>query len=325
MSESPVIPRRSAVNRLPLGPLLCSGLLALAACAPSTPAPSRPDTAALRAPPLLREFSVCTPDDVAIAAEERGRPDGPAIVFIHGLALSRACWLRQFDSPLAQEFHLVAYDLRGHGRSDRPVGDAFYAEGRRWGDELAAVIAAAQLHRPVIVAWSLGGVVVTNYLRDHGDANLSGVVFVDAVTHFSPEHFGTANGGLLSPLQSPDAAIRAAASRRFISACFARPPQPTELALMVARAGILPAEVQAAIQRVSIENGDEALRSVRVPTLVVHGGKDRLVLPLMGQRTASLIPGAKLSLYADAGHASFYDDAARFNAELARFVHEACR
>jgi non-heme chloroperoxidase len=43
------------------------------------------------------------------------------------------------------------------------------------------------------------------------------------------------------------------------------------------------------------------------------------------QYTASKIPGAKLSLYDGIGHAPFYQDAARFNAELAAFVREANR
>lgn len=307
--------------RVPISSLLLGTMLALLACTPSTL--SRPADTAISDTYIQREFSVRTPDGITIAAEERGPTDGPAIVFVHGLAHSRSSWLRQLDSPLAREFHLIAYDLRGHGRSDRPVGDAFYSEGRRWGDELAAVIEAAYLRRPVIVAWSLGGVVVTNYLRDHSDANLGGVVFVDAVTHFSPELFGQANSGLTAPLQSPDANLRAEASRRFMQACFAVPPQPAEFDLMLNSAGVLPAEVHAAIMRISIDGGDEALRSIRVPTLVMHGGNDGLVLPLMGQRTVSLVRGAKLSLFDEAGHAPFFDDTARFNDELSRFVREA--
>jgi pimeloyl-ACP methyl ester carboxylesterase len=53
--------------------------------------------------------------------------------------------------------------------------------------------------------------------------------------------------------------------------------------------------------------------------------RDGLTLPLMAQRTVSLVPGARLSLYADAGHAPFFDDSARFNDELASFVREANR
>jgi hypothetical protein len=177
----------------------------------------------------------------------------------------------------------------------------------------------------VVVVWSLGEVVVMNFIRDHGDSNLAGAVLVDAVTHFSPELFGDGNAALVQLLQSPDAAIRSADTRRFISACFAVPPKPAELDLMLARAGVLQASVHAEISRVSLDHDDEVLRSIRVPTLVIHGAKDGLTLPLMAQRTVSLVPGARPSLYADAGHAPFFDDSARFNDEFASFVREANR
>jgi pimeloyl-ACP methyl ester carboxylesterase len=45
----------------------------------------------------------------------------------------------------------------------------------------------------------------------------------------------------------------------------------------------------------------------------------------MGQRTASLVPGAQLSIFVGAGHGPFFDDAARFNDVLSRFVREITR
>lgn len=304
---------------------LIAGLMALGACEPPKARPIPVSSPELIQVPDVRVISVRTRDHLTLAVEERGPESAPAILFVHGLAHSRVSWMRQLEGSLAREFHLVAYDLRGHGQSDRPTGDEFYSEGHRWGDDLAAVIEATHLRKPVVVAWSLGGVVVANYLRDHGDSNLGGLVFVDAVTHFSPELFGAANPGLTGPLQSPDAISRAEASRKFIKACFAVPPGPGELDRMLQGAGVLPAEVHAAIMHISIEGGDQALRSVRVPTLVIHGGRDELVLPLMGRRTASLIPGATLSLLERAGHAPFFDEAAQFNDQLTQFVRRARR
>jgi pimeloyl-ACP methyl ester carboxylesterase len=47
------------------------------------------------------------------------------------------------------------------------------------------------------------------------------------------------------------------------------------------------------------------------------------VLPAAAKYTAATIPGAKLSLYEGIGHAPFWEDTARFNAELAAFVRAA--
>jgi pimeloyl-ACP methyl ester carboxylesterase len=46
----------------------------------------------------------------------------------------------------------------------------------------------------------------------------------------------------------------------------------------------------------------EALRSVRVPTLVVHGLLDQLVKPSGGMATARAIPGSRLLMFPDMGH-----------------------
>jgi non-heme chloroperoxidase len=63
-----------------------------------------------------------------------------------------------------------------------------------------------------------------------------------------------------------------------------------------------------------------ALRKVTVPTLITHGKADRLVLPAAAEMTAEAITGARISWYEDCGHSPFFEDAPRFNSELASFV-----
>jgi pimeloyl-ACP methyl ester carboxylesterase len=65
---------------------------------------------------------------------------------------------------------------------------------------------------------------------------------------------------------------------------------------------------------------DVLLRSLKLPVLVTHGDHDRIDLYALGQYTAASIPGAKLSTFEGAGHASFFEQAPRFNRELAEFV-----
>src|SRR4051794_8291040 len=48
-------------------------------------------------------------------AREWGDPEGPPVVFIHGWSQSQLCWARQTEGPLADEFRIVTFDLRGHG------------------------------------------------------------------------------------------------------------------------------------------------------------------------------------------------------------------
>ena len=64
---------------------------------------------------------------------------------------------------------------------------------------------------------------------------------------------------------------------------------------------------------------------ITVPTLVTHGRRDALILPHAAEMTAAAIKGATVSFYDDCGHAPFYEDAARYNRELAAFVSAAWR
>jgi pimeloyl-ACP methyl ester carboxylesterase len=66
-----------------------------------------------------------------------------------------------------------------------------------------------------------------------------------------------------------------------------------------------------------------ALRKVAVPVLITHGRLDRLVLPAAAEMTAAAVAGARISWYEDCGHSPFYEDAPRYNRELAAFAAAA--
>jgi len=71
---------------------------------------------------------------------EWGKGAGPSILFIHGWSQCHLCWRGQYESPLANDFRLVAVDLRGHGRSDAPLEPEHYDDAQLWADDIAAVI-----------------------------------------------------------------------------------------------------------------------------------------------------------------------------------------
>ena len=51
---------------------------------------------------------------------ETGNSSGRPILFIHGFSQCWLNWSRQLSSDLAEDYRLVAVDMRGHGLSDRP-------------------------------------------------------------------------------------------------------------------------------------------------------------------------------------------------------------
>ena len=100
----------------------------------------------------------------SLSRRRNTNPNGPSIVFIHGFSQSNLSWMRQTNSDLTKDFHIVTYDLRGHGNSDKPLEAARYRDGKVWADEVQAVIDAAGLKRPVLVGWSYAGRVMSDYV-----------------------------------------------------------------------------------------------------------------------------------------------------------------
>jgi non-heme chloroperoxidase len=268
-----------------------------------------------------KPLAVTTPDGLTISAQEWGIPSGPGIVFIHGFSQSHLSWMRQADSELAKEFHIVTYDLRGHGNSDKPLEAARYRDSKAWGDEVQAVIDAAGLKRPVLVGWSYAGRVISDYVATHGAGGISGLNFVDASIKFIPENVGD-NLKNLPLMASEDMLTNINATRVFLHGCFSKQPSADDFETMLAFNMMVPPKVRAGLGGRPLD-ATEIMSKLTLPVLVSHGAEDKNAKLATAQYTASVIPGAKLSVYDGIGHSPFYEDAPRFNSELAAFVRIA--
>jgi non-heme chloroperoxidase len=103
----------------------------------------------------MRKHTVGGGGGLRLHVREWGREDGPAILFSHGWSQNHLCWAMQYESALTDAFRLVAYDLRGHGMSEAPLGPEHYADAELWADDLAAIMDELRLERPVLVGWSV--------------------------------------------------------------------------------------------------------------------------------------------------------------------------
>ena len=271
--------------------------------------------------PSHRQSWVRTPDGVDISVREWGRPDGWPILFVHGLAQSHLSFLPQYASHLADQHRLIAYDLRGHGESAKPLDPSFYVEGRRWSDELQAVIDGVAAIKPILVGWSLGGRVLRQYLIDHGDRRIGGLNFVSTRPFEDPAVLAPASRANITG-RPVTLAERIDAHIAFLRACFFRQPSEDDFAVALAYNVIVPQEIREAISGWSTGLGETraALANVTVPTLIAHGRDDALILPTAAEMTAAAIKGSRISWYDDCGHSPFFEHAERFNRELDAFV-----
>jgi non-heme chloroperoxidase len=254
---------------------------------------------------------------------EWGRADGPPIVFIHGLSQSHLCWARQYESALAEEFRLVAYDLRGHGMSQAPPEPEHYADGRLWADDLAAVIEQLRLDRPVLVGWSYGGFVICDYLRAHGQDRVAAIDFVAGGVTLGEAASGTLIGpGFLDnfgDLTADDLPANIRGVRGLVRAFPAKPLPPDDVETLLCAGMTVPAQIRANLGARQID-GDDVLRTLEVPLLVTQGRADTVVLPAMAEHVLATCPTAEPSWYDGVGHTPHLEQPERFNRELARLT-----
>jgi pimeloyl-ACP methyl ester carboxylesterase len=258
---------------------------------------------------------------------EGGNAGGPSIVFIHGFTGNYLSWERQLSGPLATEFRLVAYDFRGHGASDKPLEPAKYTDGALWADDLDAVIRAKRLDRPVLVGWSYGGYVISDYLRRYGDRAIGGVVFLGAVTkNGTPDAAGHLTDdalALFGDVLSTDVQKSIDGTRAF-TRMFADRLRATTWERAYGSAMMVPPAARAAMFNRVLDN-DDVLARIQVPTLVIHGAADRIVRVSAANHIATVAPGAKLLVYDGVGHAVQFDAPQRFGRDLAEFVRATRR
>jgi non-heme chloroperoxidase len=255
---------------------------------------------------------------VGLCVRVHGSRDKPSIVFIHGFSQSHLSWMKQFDGDLAAQFNLIAFDLRGHGWSDKPDDPAAYRQPQHWGDDVAAVLDALHVQRAVFVGWSYGGHVILDYLATHGAGAVSGINFVAAVIGDKREYYAEDIRTLRETLaENPLANIDG--TRRFLRACFATQPDDANFERTLACAAMVPPRIRSHLLGRRID-GYDVLAGLQVPVLFTQGTEDRIVSPEMSRYGVATVPNAELSVYPGVGHAPFFEAAERFDRELAGFV-----
>jgi len=254
---------------------------------------------------------------------EWGRADGSPILFVHGWSQNHLCWSKQYESALADEFRLVACDLRGHGMSEAPLEAEHYTDGRLWADDVAAILDQLEVSRPVLVGWSYGAFVICDYVRAHGQDRIAAINFVEAAVKLGEAAFGTTIGpGFLDHFvgaTADDMPTNIQTMRSFVKTCLVKPVAPEEFETALCWNIAVPAQIRSNLAARELDD-DDVLRKLDVPVLVTQGRADSVVLPAMAEHILATCPVAEASWYDGVGHAPHLEEPERFNRELAELT-----
>lgn len=263
-------------------------------------------------------------DGVELFVRDGGKEDGPPILFIHGWSQHHLCWEKQMNGPLAETHRLVAFDLRGHGASDKHDDPEYYLHSKSWADDVAAVIDTCEMDRPLVVAWSLGGRIALDYFHHYGCEDVSGLALVGAsvVSTSDPSLLTRRRPDVVAEgMYSDDQRIALNATIAFVKGCFASTLSKMDLATMVGFNMFCPPHIRRA-SRLRAPDYEPDFAGITCPVSVFWGDAEKLIFRDMIDETLAAIPHAKLIEFAGTGHAPFWERAEQFDTHLAEFARE---
>lgn len=274
--------------------------------------------------------TVTTKDDVEIFYKDWGPRDAQPIVFHHGWPLSADDWDTQMLYFLAQGYRVVAHDRRGHGRSAQ-VSDGHDMD--HYAADVAAVVEHLDLRTAVHIGHSTGGGEAAHYVAQYGQpqGRVAKLVLIGAVPPImvkTPANPGGLPIEVFDGFRQQLAANRAqfyldVASGPFYS--YNRPGAEISQAVIQNwwRQGMMGGAKAHydGIEAFSETDFTEDLKTIEVPTLVMHGDDDQIV-PIADSAplSAKLLKNSTLKIYKNLPHGMCTTHADVVNPDLLAFV-----
>lgn len=260
----------------------------------------------------------------ALEYDDRGR--GTPVVFVHGWSMCRDCFQPQLVA-LSDTFRVIVPDLRAHGNSSPlPPGAGIDTLAV----DLGQLLSALDLRGSIVVGWSMGAMVTWATALGPEARRIAGIVSVDMVPRLLNDtdwNHGLREGRDASAFAAQHKRMRdnwPEYVRRFVPKIFAR-ARLAEFRIVIARITAKALDndsmSMAALWR-SMADADfrSALRSLRVPTLIIQGGSSELYDVAAGEWMANAIPDAQLAVFGQSGHAPHLEEPERFNDAIRIFA-----
>jgi pimeloyl-ACP methyl ester carboxylesterase len=263
-----------------------------------------------------------------IAVQTAG--SGPAVLLVHGLAGSSATWRHVLPS-LADHVTVIAPDLPGHGRSEKPRGD--YSLGN-YASVLRDLLIALGHDRATLVGQSLGGGIAMQFAYQYPE-RAERLVLVDSGGLGQDVHLGlralalpgaelVLAAGCASPLRSLGDGVGSLLRRiglrptAVVDEIWRSYASLGEAATREAFVHTLRSVIDVAGQRVDARN--RLYLAAAMPTLLIWGDEDHIIPVKHAYEARDAIPGSRLEIFKGAGHFPHCEDPERFVRVLLEFM-----
>lgn len=287
-------------------------------------------------PRTANQYGMAVVPEMAYVDMPGSGPDAKAVVFIHGLGSYLKFWRAQLDAFQQQGYRVIAVDLPGYGKSDKPGTFPYTMEAMA--DAVMELVDSLGLDKPVLAGHSMGGQTSLSFAIRYPEA-LSGLVLASPAGF---EKFSWREKQWFARVMStefiksaPEASIWGSVRQGNFMHWRPELEWLIEERVRLAKSPEFDAYAYANVRTVrGLSNNDFVrgnLHRVTVPTVIIYGTDDRLIPSpfLHGGETrgimeygAAHIPGAKLVALEGCGHTVQLDCTERFNEEAFAFVRD---
>ena len=243
-----------------------------------------------------------------------GEPDDarPTVVFIHGLVMDNlSSWYFTMANPVARALPVLLYDLRGHGRSERPPS-GYGLESMV--EDLHAILEAAGHGggRVALVGNSFGGLLALTYALRH-PTRVCGLAMVDA--HLGVQGWGGQMAATLE-LQGEERDRKIAES--FQSWLGRHSDRKRNRLARAARALIYETSLIADLRASEEPAHEAALRGLAVPVLALYGGDSDILV--RGRWLSQVLPACRLEVFPGCSHSILWEATDAVRERLVRWA-----
>lgn len=260
-------------------------------------------------------FFVRASDGTKIAVYDLNPRGGETVFLVHGWPLSHDIYEYQVNLLVGCGYRVVSIDLRGFGKSDTPADNYAYDQ-MAW--DIYSVVCALRLYRFTLVGFSMGGAIVLRYMRVARGFGVKKLILLAAAAPSWTQRKGFPYG--LTREQVNQLLYTASTNRPRLAhdfaheQLFASPQTDTVknwfegIALSASGIGTIRAGIS-----LRDEDGRRDLGCVRVPTVIIHGGKDVVVSSDLARYQHEHIRNSQFITLEHSGHGIMYDELERFN------------
>jgi pimeloyl-ACP methyl ester carboxylesterase len=235
--------------------------------------------------------------DIELAVTEY-EADGPPLLLLHGIGSRGVSWWPVLDR-LAMHARPIALDLRGHGASDKPATGYLLPD---YAADLAALVDALGLDRPIVLGHSLGALVALEWAKTN-HRRAAALILEDPSLRPQPAVLRAFDGWLAlnaMPVEQAAAYYRSEHPDWTDEDCRRRAESITAAARGVFAELRTDTEVQ-------LEANDDRIGSlprIDTPTLLIHGDLDAgsMTVPADVARFAAAVPGIRVVRVPGAPH-----------------------